>query len=172
LSKAQSRFVLVGDLRVAILRGLLSSTPEEDHLNQRQKELVKSSFAKVLPISDQAAELFYGRLFEIDPSLRSLFKIDMKEQGRKLMQMIAIAVRGLDDLGTLVPVVLDLGRRHVTYGVKDEHYETVGAALLWTLEKGLGDDFTPETKEAWVTVYGVLSATMKEAGGSKTQSAG
>ena len=136
-----------------------------------QKELVKSSFAKVLPISDQAAELFYGRLFEIDPSLRPLFTTDMKEQGRKLMQMIAIAVRGLDDLGTLVPAVRDLGRRHVSYGVKDEHYETVGAALLWTLQQGLGDEFTPETKEAWVVVYGVLSSTMKEAAASRAKNA-
>jgi hemoglobin-like flavoprotein len=140
-------------------------------LTPSQKELVKSSFAKVLPISDQAAELFYGRLFEIDPSLRPLFTTDMKEQGRKLMQMIAIAVRGLDDLGTLVPAVRDLGRRHVSYGVKDEHYETVGAALLWTLQQGLGDEFTPETKEAWVVVYGVLSSTMKEAAASRAQNA-
>ena len=140
-------------------------------MTQRQKELVQSSFAKVHPISEQAAELFYGRLFELDPSLRALFRIDMKEQGRKLMQMIAIAVRGLDDLGTLVPAVRDLGRRHVSYGVKDEHYDTVAAALLWMLERGLGEDFTAETRDAWVTVYGVLSSTMKEAGGAAARGA-
>jgi hemoglobin-like flavoprotein len=136
----------------------------------QQKDLVQSSFEKVLPISEQAAALFYSRLFEVDPSLRPLFKTDMKEQGKKLMQMLTIAVRGLDRLDTLVPVVQDLGARHVGYGVNEDHYNTVGAALLWTLHKGLGDDFTPETKEAWTVVYGVLSTTMKDA--ARTKAAG
>lgn len=128
-----------------------------------QVSLIKSSFAKVEPIADTAAELFYGRLFEIDPNLKPLFKGDMVEQGRKLMRMIGTAVRGLDNLPAIVPAVEDLGRRHVRYGVKDEHYDTVGAALLWTLEKGLGAEFTPDTKTAWATVYGVLASTMKNA---------
>lgn len=132
-------------------------------MTPRQVELVQGTWQKVVPISDQAAALFYGKLFELDPNLKPLFKTDIKEQGRKLMTMITAAVRGLSDVGKLVPVVEDLGRRHVAYGVKDEHYNTVGTALIWTLEKGLGPDFTPETKEAWVTVYGVLATTMQKA---------
>jgi hemoglobin-like flavoprotein len=116
-----------------------------------------------VPIADQAAALFYGKLFELDPSLKPLFKSDIKEQGKKLMQMITAAVRGLSDLGRLVPVVEDLGRRHVGYGVEDRHYDTVGAALLWTLEQGLGSAFTAEVKAAWATVYSLLATTMKNA---------
>ncbi len=132
-------------------------------MTPEQKTLVQESFEKVAPIADQAAALFYKRLFELDPSVRPLFKTDLEEQGRKLMQMIATAVNGLDDLEALVPAVQDLGRRHVGYGVKDEHYDTVGTALIWTLEQGLGDEFTLQTREAWVTVYGVLATTMKDA---------
>jgi hemoglobin-like flavoprotein len=131
-------------------------------MNPRQKELVQSSFAKVAPIADQAAELFYNRLFEIDPALRPMFPADMKEQKIKLMQMLTAAVKGLDNLETLVPIVRQLGARHIGYGVKEEHYGTVAAALLWTLERGLGDAFTPQTKEAWVVVYGILATTMQE----------
>ena len=131
-------------------------TPEEI-------ELVKGSWEKVKPISDTAAELFYGKLFELDPELQSLFKGDMKEQGRKLMAMINTAVNALDRLDTVVPAVQDLGRRHVGYGVKDADYDTVGAALIWTLEQGLGDEFTDDVKTAWVDTYGLLSTTMKEA---------
>ena len=97
--------------------------------------LVQSTFKMVVPIADTAAELFYGRLFEIDPALKPMFKGDMKEQGRKLMHMLSIAVAGLDDLDRLVPAVQALGRRHVGYGVRDAHYATVGSALLWTLEQ-------------------------------------
>jgi hemoglobin-like flavoprotein len=132
-------------------------------LDSQQKELVQSSFAAVVPIGAQAADIFYDRLFELDPELRPMFKSDMTEQKKKLMQMLAAAVKGLDDLDGLVPVVQDLGRRHVGYGVQDSHYDTVGAALLWTLEKGLGEAFTPDTKEAWTVVYGLLSTTMKDA---------
>lgn len=128
-----------------------------------QIALVQSSFSKVVPIKEQAAELFYGRLFELDPSLKPLFKGDMKVQGQKLMAMIATAVGGLRVLDQIVPAVQALAKRHVGYGVKDSHYATVGAALLWTLEKGLGPDFTPEVKEAWATVYGILSTTMQQA---------
>jgi len=132
-------------------------------LTVHQKTLVQDSFAIVAPIADDAAALFYRRLFELDPSLQRMFRGDMAEQRRKLMQMLTAAVKGLDRLDQLVPVVKDLGRRHATYGVEDRHYETVGAALLWTLEKGLGKAFTPETKEAWATVYGVLATTMQDA---------
>ena len=132
-------------------------------LTVRQKELVQGTFASIATIADDAAVLFYQRLFELDPSLRPMFRGDMSEQRKKLMQMITAAVKGLDRLEQLVPVVQDLGRRHAGYGVRDSHYETVGAALLWTLEAGLGKAFTPEVKEAWTAVYGLLSTTMKDA---------
>jgi hemoglobin-like flavoprotein len=132
-------------------------------MTPEQINLIKSSWEAVMPIKATAAELFYNRLFELDPALKPLFKGDMTVQGQKLMMMINAAVNGLDNVEALVPVVQDLGRRHVGYGVKDAHYDTVGAALLWTLEKGLGDAFTPEVKEAWATVYGVLAGTMKAA---------
>jgi hemoglobin-like flavoprotein len=132
-------------------------------MTPRQIELVQTSWEKVVPIADQAAALFYNRLFELDPELKPMFKSDIKEQGRKLMQMITVAVRGLKDLGKLVPAVEDLGRRHVGYGVRKKDYETVGTALLWTLEKGLGESFTPEVKESWTVVYTVLATTMQKA---------
>lgn len=125
--------------------------------------LVKDSFRQVLPIADQAAALFYARLFELDPSLRALFRGDMVEQGRKLMTMIATAVAALERLDTLVPAVRALGARHSGYGVTEEHYATVGAALLWTLEKGLGPAFTPAVREAWTGTYTLLANTMIEA---------
>jgi hemoglobin-like flavoprotein len=132
-------------------------------LTKEQVTLVQGSFAAIAPIADDAAVLFYRRLFEINPRLEKMFKGDMAEQRRKLMQMLTAAVKGLNRLEQLVPVVEDLGRRHATYGVEDEHYDTVGVALLWTLEKGLGAAFTPQTKEAWATVYGLLASTMKNA---------
>ena len=137
-------------------------------MTDKQKALVQESFEKVRPIAETAANLFYNRLFTLDPSLRGLFRGDMNEQGRKLMQMIAVAVKGLDHLEALVPAVEELGRRHVGYGVRDAHYETVGSALLWTLERGLGADFTPEVKEAWAVVYGLLTDVMQR--GAKTAS--
>lgn len=125
------------------------------------KVLVQQTFPLVVPIADQAAVLFYGRLFELDPTLKSLFKIDMGEQGKKLMQMIGIAVNELDALDELVPIVEALGRRHASYGVKDRDYDTVGSALLWTLQQGLGAAFTPDVKSAWTAVYQLLASTMK-----------
>lgn len=126
--------------------------------------LVQSTWAQVLPIADQAAALFYGRLFELDPSLRALFTAtDMSEQRKKLMQMITVAVKGLDHLDQIVPAVQGLGRRHAGYGVTDAHYDTVGAALLWTLEQGLGAAYTPAVHEAWATTYGTLASVMKSA---------
>ena len=126
--------------------------------------LVQLSWQKVLPNKDAAADLFYLKLFDLDPELRSLFTGDMDQQGAKLMQMITAAVRGLDRLDALLPVVRELGTRHVAYGVRDDHYGTVGMALLWTLEQALRADFTPEVKSAWIKTYGVLSQTMREAG--------
>jgi hemoglobin-like flavoprotein len=132
-------------------------------MNNQQKYLVQSSFEKVVPIADTAAALFYQRLFELDPSLRPMFTTDLKEQGKKLMNMLTLAVRGLDKLDKLVPAIQDLGRRHAGYGVKAEHYDTVASALLWTLEKGLGDAFTDEVREAWVAVYMLIATTMQDA---------
>ncbi|HYT68959.1 MAG TPA: globin family protein [Vicinamibacterales bacterium] len=128
-----------------------------------QKSLVQDSFVDIATIADDAAVLFYQQLFELDPSLKSLFRGDMAEQRKKLMQMLTAAVKGLDRLEQLVPVVQDLGRRHGAYGVKESHYETVGEALLWTLEMGLGRGFTPQVKDAWIAVYTLLATTMKDA---------
>lgn len=128
-----------------------------------QKTLVQHSFVSIATIADDAAILFYQRLFELDPPLRAMFRGDMAEQRKKLMQMITAAVKGLDRLEQLVPVVQDLGRRHAHYGVEERHYDTVGAALLWTLEAGLGRAFTPEVKDAWTAVYTLLATTMKDA---------
>lgn len=125
--------------------------------------LVRSSWQQVLPIKDTAAQLFYGQLFELDPSLRSLFKGDMIEQGRKLMAMINTVVVSLDQLGPILGAVEDLGRRHVAYGVTEAHYDTVGSALIWTLGKGLGEHFTPAVQAAWAEAYDTLASAMKQA---------
>ena len=125
--------------------------------------LVQSSWALVEPISEAAAELFYGRLFHLDPSLRPMFRGDLKEQGKQLMQMLTVVVRGLDRLDQLVPAVEALGRRHAGYGVEDEHYDTVASALLWTLSTGLGPAFTPEVEAAWTEAYTLLATVMKNA---------
>ena len=132
-------------------------------MTPEQIELVQSSWAKVKPISDKAAELFYGKLFELNPDYKALFPSDMVEQGRKLMAMINTAVNSLNNLEAVVPAVEEMGKRHVGYGVKDEDYDVVGEALLWTLGAGLGDDFTDEVKDAWTETYVVLSTTMKNA---------
>lgn len=132
-------------------------------MTPKQISMVQQTWKMVVPIGEQAATLFYGKLFEMDPAVRPLFKADMKEQGRKLTAMINTAVNGLSSLDVLVPAVQKLGRKHVGYGVRPEHYDTVGAALLWTLEQGLGQAFTAEVKDAWATVYNVLAKCMKEA---------
>ena len=121
---------------------------------------VQASFAKVAPIADQAAALFYGRLFEMAPETRALFSGDMDAQGQKLMAAIATVVNSLGEIDAVVPTVQELAKRHVAYGVRPEHYAVVGAALLWTLEMGLGDGFTPEVGAAWAAAYGALSEVM------------
>ena len=128
-----------------------------------QIDMVKQSFAQVAPIAGEAGALFYNRLFTLDPSLQGLFKEDIAVQSRKLMQMLATAVNGLDKLETIVPAVQALGARHVRYGVTEAHYDTVAAALLWTLEQGLGAGFTPQVREAWVAAYSILAGAMKAA---------
>ena len=132
-------------------------------MNAEKIQVVQKSFEKVVPIADVAAALFYGRLFDLDPALESLFKGDMVEQGRKLMQMLGVAVKSLDRLEQVLPAVRALGARHAGYGVREKDYDTVGRALIWTLKKGLGDDFTPETESAWTEVYAALAGTMKDA---------
>ncbi|WP_213953371.1 MULTISPECIES: globin family protein [unclassified Variovorax] len=129
-------------------------------MTPNQIELVQSSFAKVVPISEQAAAIFYGRLFELAPEVRALFKGDMVEQGRKLMTMLGGVTRGLGNLDTLVPVAQRLAERHVGYGAEPAHYAVVGAALIDTLDKGLGAEFTPDVRNAWETAYGTLSGVM------------
>ncbi len=132
-------------------------------LTNEEIQAVQSSWEKCVPIADKAAELFYGKLFELDPDLKPLFKGDMQEQGKKLMTMITVAVNGLNDLEKIVSAVKALGVRHVGYGVKDAHYDTVGSALIWTLGKGLGEEFTDALKAAWIKVYTLLATTMKGA---------
>ncbi len=132
-------------------------------MTEEQIRLIRESWAMVRPIAPTAAGLFYDRLFTIAPEVRPLFKRDITEQGRMLMGMLATVVARLDDLGELVPAVQKLGARHAGYGVRDEHYAPVGEALLWTLEQGLGDAFTDDTREAWATAYGVLAGTKQRA---------
>ena len=131
-------------------------------MTPRQKQLVQSTFKQLKPIQGVAANLFYARLFELDPTLRRLFKGDLRQQGQKLMQMLSLTVVGLDRLDKLVPAAQALGARHCTYGLAPNHYDTVGAALLWTLEYGLGAAFTAEVKEAWATVYSLLAEAMQD----------
>ncbi|HEV7238137.1 MAG TPA: globin family protein [Thermoanaerobaculia bacterium] len=132
-------------------------------MNSKQIELVQASFDQVMRIADVAAGLFYQRLFVLDPSLRPMFRGDMKEQGKKLMDMIRTVVVNLRTLDRIVPGIRALGARHSGYGVRDEHYATVGAALLWTLGQGLGDAFTDDVRDAWTAAYTLLATTMKEA---------
>jgi len=132
-------------------------------MNAVEIALVRGSWLDVLPIKDAAARLFYGRLFELDPSLRVMFKGDMVEQGRKLMAMIGAVVNSLDKLDPILGTIEELGRRHVVYGVKEAHYDSVGSALIWTLGRGLGEAFTPAVRDAWLKAYATLATAMKQA---------
>lgn len=132
-------------------------------MTPKQIQLVQSTWAKVLPIRETAARLFYDRLFELDPPLKALFRGDLHEQGKKLMQIMDVAVTGLNRLAQITPIVQRLGQRHVDYGVEDHHYATVGEALLWTLGQGLQQDFTGEAREAWASAYVALTSIMREA---------
>ena len=132
-------------------------------MTPKQVALVQGSWEKLQPAAEAVAQLFYARLFGIDPSLQALFKGDMNEQSRKLASMMTFAVNGLTRLESILPGLEALGRRHAGYGVKGEHYETVGTALLWTLGKGLAPGFTGEVRDAWAAAYGVLSTAMRVA---------
>jgi len=126
-----------------------------------QITLVQDSFQLVAPIADTASELFYTRLFELDPSVRPLFPTDIADQRRKLMQTLSVVIGSLRYLDGIAPSIHALGRRHAAYGVKPEHFDTIGSALLWTLAQGLGPAFTPEVESAWAAVYSLLSDTMQ-----------
>lgn len=132
-------------------------------MTEDQQKLVRSSFAAIAPNAAAVAATFYARLFELDPALRPLFKGDMEPQGRKLMAMLATAVGNLHNLAAVIPAVQQLGVRHVQYGVTGQHYDTVATALLWTLEQGLGDAFTPATRAAWTECYITLAGVMQQA---------
>jgi nitric oxide dioxygenase len=127
-----------------------------------QVTLVEQSFARVAPIADQTAVMFYDRLFEVAPQVKAMFPADMTEQRRKLMATLAVVVNGLSDLESILPAASALAVRHVAYGAKAEHYPVVGSALLWTLEQGLAEGWTPEVADAWRTAYGTLSGFMIE----------
>ena len=131
-------------------------------MTPRQIEIVKLSFARIMPFKDQAAELFYCRLFELDPSLRLMFKSDMTEQKQKLMVAIALVVSNLEKMDSLLPTIRELGQRHKNSGVRNRHYDVVGAALLWTLEIGLGTSWTKELADAWQDAYGRVANAMIE----------
>lgn len=132
-------------------------------MTPEQIQLVNNSFNQVETIADDAAALFYKRLFEVAPGVRPLFKGDMQNQGRMLMSTIGMVVRGLNDPRSILPEIQKLGVRHNRYGAEVAHYPVVGECLLWTLEQGLGDAFTPELKAAWAEAYGLLSSLMIQA---------
>jgi len=129
-------------------------------MNRVQIALVQLSFEKILPRKEATAQMFYERLFQLDPSLRPLFKTDLKEQGKKFMDMLELLVGGLLEFDDVVPALREMGERHIKYGAKPAHYWTLQTALLWTLEQVLGDEFTGETRQAWSDVYDLLARAM------------
>ena len=133
-----------------------------------QKQLIRESWAKVLPIKETAAAMFYGRLFEVYPEVKPYFKGDMQEQGRKLMAMLNVAINGLDNFDALIEPLKRSGSAHLAYGVQAADYAKVADALLWTLEQGLGDAFTPDVREAWTVAYGTIADVMLE-GAAETE---
>jgi len=140
-------------------------------MNPTQIKLVQDSFSKVAPISEQAAVIFYDRLFEVAPTVRAMFPNDMTEQRKKLMATLAVVVNGLSNLEAILPAASALAKRHVNYGATPDHYPVVGGALLWTLEKGLGDAWTPDVAAAWTTAYGTLSGYMISEAYGRSQAA-
>lgn len=158
IARVDSGLVILLNLH-AVLFG--DAADDSARITDSERELMQASFAKVEVIADDADKLFYQRLFELDPEIKPLFKgVKMAEQRTKLMQTLAVAVNGLDRLDEIASAIESLGVRHVEYGVTEDHYATVGEALLWALEQGLGPDFTPEVSAAWASVYGLLSSVM------------
>jgi hemoglobin-like flavoprotein len=129
-------------------------------MDSEQIRLVQKSFTRLAQVQ-RTPTAFYERLFELDPALRPLFKGSIEEQSRKLMNVLSAAVHSLHDFDALLPTVRSLGMRHRGYGIKDSDYDTVGQALMWTLEKSLGNDFTEDVRGAWAETYRVLSTVMK-----------
>ena len=141
-------------------------------MTPRQIDLIRASWTAVEPDAEHVASKFYERLYELDPVLRRLFaKTDMTAQGRIVMQTFKVIVASLDDFDTIIPFIQALGRVHARYGVRDEHYDTVGAALMWTLDRMLGARFDDETSDAWATAYDVLATAMIEAAAEEARSA-
>jgi nitric oxide dioxygenase len=140
-------------------------------MTQGQIAVVQQSFAKVAPIADRAAVMFYERLFEVAPQVKAMFPADMTEQRQKLMATLGVVVNGLSNLESVLPAVSALAKRHVAYGAKPEHYPVVGSVLLWTLEKGLGDAWTTEVADAWTAAYSTLSGYMIEQAFGRPQAA-
>jgi hemoglobin-like flavoprotein len=138
----------------------MTTVKKERSMTPDQIRLVQQSFSKVAPISDKAAVIFYDRLFEVAPAVKAMFPADMTEQRKKLMSTLAVVVSGLSNLESILPAASALATRHFAYGAKAEHYPVVGGALLWTLEKGLGPDWTPAVAEAWTAAYATLSDYM------------
>jgi hemoglobin-like flavoprotein len=136
-----------------------------------QVKIVQDSFAKVAPIADQAATIFYDRLFEVAPTVKAMFPPDLTGQRKKLMATLAVVVNGLSNLESVLPAASELAIRHVAFGAKAEHYPVVGGALLWTLEQGLGPDWTPEVAAAWTAAYGTLSGYMISEAYGRSQAA-
>jgi hemoglobin-like flavoprotein len=132
-------------------------------MTPEQIELVQRTWRAVLPVGDTAAELFYGKLFSLDPGISRLFKNDMVDQGRNLTAMISVAVGALSRPERIRLAVRQLGERHAAYGVERRHFELVGTALIWMLDKCLGEAFTPEVKAAWLATYAFLADAMQEA---------
>jgi hemoglobin-like flavoprotein len=133
-------------------------------MRQGTERLVRESWNRFAPVAEQSAGYFYEKLFELDPEAQRLFaRTDMELQGKKVMRMFAEIVRTLDQPQALIAEVADLGRRHVHYGVRDSQYASVGTALLWTLERGLGPEFTDEVRDAWTEAYLLLSAVLRRA---------
>ena len=132
-------------------------------MTPEQIELVQRTWRAVLPVGDTAAELFYGKLFSLDAGIRRLFKNDMIDQGRNLTSMISVAVGALSKPERILLAVRQLGERHAGYGVEQRHYALVGTALLWMLEKCLGEAFTPEVEAAWRATYAFLADAMQAA---------
>ncbi len=147
-------------------KSIFSKQQPKKVISDETVALVQNSFQKVIPIADTAVDIFYTELFALDPSLKKIFPVDqaaMNSQKNKLRDMLVAAVNGLSQIDKLVPVLQDLGKRHVGYQVKADHYDTVGTALIIALGKGLGPDFTPEVKSAWVETYTLMSNVMKKA---------
>ncbi len=132
-------------------------------MTPQQETLIRETWRQVSPIAEAAAEMFYSRLFEIEPAARELFHAtDMARQRRAVIEALTFVVEELEKPEALLPVLHDLGRRHAAYGLRDTHFEAVGAALLWTLAQGLGPAWSPKAEAAWTEAYGMIAGAMRE----------